>query len=80
MRFHSELSSAVLTPELIHPNYYHLKKTHSHSTNKSRSKARKSIPLRKTEIQQRYRWCTYQLSILANIRSTAVLGACVNAK
>ncbi|RKG30426.1 hypothetical protein [Acinetobacter tianfuensis] len=74
------LSNAVLTPEQIHPNFFKANKKLPHvCTNRKRRKftAQLSslVQLSEYEIEHRKRWANRQFSMLANIPSTAVLGA-----
>ena len=74
MRFNSDISTAVLTPDLNHPNFFRKKTVHT-----SNARRLNSItvyePLTTFEIEQRKKWAKRQISIIASMRSTAVLGA-----
>ncbi len=68
-------SNAVLTPELIHPNFFRMKKTHPHTSFKRQANFKDSVALTASDIEHRKRWANRQLSKLAHNPSTAVLGA-----
>lgn len=68
-------SNAVLTPELIHPNFFKMKKTHPHTSFKRQANFKNSVALTESDIEHRKRWANRQLSKLMYIPSTAVLGA-----
>lgn len=74
MRFHSDISTAVLTPDLNHPNFFRKKMVHTSNVRRINSIAVYE-PLTKFEIEQRKKWAARQISIIASMRSTAVLGA-----
>lgn len=67
-------SNAVLTPELIHPNFFKLKQKHSH-VNSLKRKGIKSKPVSSFETALRLRWASNQSTVMAQMPSTAVLGA-----
>jgi hypothetical protein len=67
-------SNAVLTPELIHPNFFKMKQKHSH-VNSLKRKGMKSKPVTGFEIAYRQRWASNQSTVMAQLPSTAVLGA-----
>ncbi|MCR4529786.1 hypothetical protein [Acinetobacter venetianus] len=68
-------STAVLTPELIHPDYFDSKKKYVPIQRINRSNLTSAIsPLRQNEIEQRKRWSESQIEILKLIPSNAVLG------
>ena len=69
------LSNAVLTPDQIHPNFFKMKKTHPHVQFKRQSNFKHSVPLSSYDVEHRKRWANLQLSVIANLPSTAVLGA-----
>lgn len=69
------LSNAVLTPDQIHPNFFKMKKTHPHVQFKRQSNFKHSVPLSTYDVEHRKRWSIRQLSVIANLPSTAVLGA-----
>lgn len=71
----ASVSNAVLTPNQIHPNFFKMKKTHPHVQFKRQSNFKHSVPLSNYDVEYRKRWSTRQLAVLANIPSTAVLGA-----
>jgi len=55
--------------------FFKMKKTHPHVQFKRQSNFKHSIPLSTYDIEHRKRWAIRQVSVLANISSTAVLGA-----
>ena len=67
-------SNAVLTPELIHPNFFKMKKTHLHTSFKRQANFKNSVALTANDIEHRKRWAILQVSMIANIPSNAVLG------
>jgi hypothetical protein len=69
------LSNAVLTPEQIHPNFFKANKKLPHVCCKRTAQFNYLVPLSECEIEHRKRWANRQFSMLANIPSTAVLGA-----
>ena len=69
------VSPAVLTPDQIHPNFFKMKKTHPHVQFKRQSNFKYSVPLSTYDIEHRKRWALRQMSVIANMPSTAVLGA-----
>ena len=69
------VSNAVLTPDQIHPNFFKMKKTHPHVQFKRQSNFKYSVPLSTYDIEHRKRWALRQMSVIANMPSTAVLGA-----
>jgi len=71
----TSVSNAVLTPDQIHPNFFKMKKTHPHVQFKRQSNFKHSVPLSTYDVEHRKRWSIRQLAVLANIPSTAVLGA-----
>ena len=74
MRFHSDISTAVLTPHLNHPNFFRKKTVHTSNVRRNNSIAVYE-PLTTFEIEQRKKWAARQITIIASMRSTAVLGA-----
>ncbi len=67
-----DISNAVLTPNLIHPNFY--KTTHYTSRcNYSSKSLQRSKPLTEHEKEQRKQWEKRQIVILSQIQSNAVL-------
>lgn len=71
----TSVSNAVLTPDLIHPNFFKMKKTHPHVQFKRQSNFKPSVPLSNYDVEYRKRWAIRQLDVLANMPSTAILGA-----
>lgn len=71
----TSVSNAVLTPEQIHPNFFKMKKTHSHTKMNRKSSHSHLVPLSIEDIEQRKSWSIRQISVIANIPSTAILGA-----
>ena len=71
----TSVSNAVLTPDQIHPNFFKMKKTHPHVQFKRQSNFKYSVPLSTYDIEHRKRWALRQMSVIANMPSTAVLGA-----
>ena len=71
----TSVSNAVLTPDQIHPNFFKMKKTHPHVQFKRQSNFKYSVPLSTYDIEHRKRWVLRQMSVIANMPSTAVLGA-----
>lgn len=71
----TSVSNTVLTPEQIHPNFFKMKKTHPHVHFKRKAHFNFLVPLRAYDLEHRKRWAVRQLLILANIPSTAILGA-----
>lgn len=69
-----EISNAVLTPDLIHPNFYKVINYASRCNYSSKS-SQKSRPLTEHEKKQRKQWQKRQIAILLMIESNAVLGA-----
>ena len=74
MKFTSDLSNAVLTPDMNHPNFFRKKTVHTVNVRRLNSKTIYE-PLTIFEIEQRKKWAARQINILANMRSNAVLGA-----
>lgn len=71
----TSVSNAVLTPDQIHPNFFKMKKVLCH-VNRKRTPILENIKsLPDYEIEHRNRWAVLQVFVLANIPSTAVLGA-----
>lgn len=68
-------SNAVLTPELIHPNFFKMKKTHPHTSFKRQANFKDSVALTASDIEHRKRWANRQLSKLVHNPLIAVLGA-----
>ncbi|RLL46392.1 hypothetical protein D9K79_08040 [Acinetobacter cumulans] len=71
----TSVSNAVLTPEQIHPNFFKMKKTHPYVQFKRQSNFKYSVPLSTYDVEHRKRWALRQMSVIANMPSTAVLGA-----
>ncbi|RLL33764.1 hypothetical protein D9K80_12690 [Acinetobacter cumulans] len=71
----TSVSNAVLTPDQIHPNFFKMKKTHPHVQFKRQSNFKYSVPLSTYDVEHRKRWALRQMSVIANMPSTAVLGA-----
>jgi len=69
------VSTAVLTPEQIHPNFFRMNKKLTHVCSKRKAKFNFLAPLSSFEIAHRKNWASRQIIRLANIPSTAVLGA-----
>lgn len=78
MKFTSNLSNAVLSPDMNHPNFFKKKTVHTANIRRLNSKTVYE-PLTIFEIEQRKKWAARQINILANMRSTAVLGVSANA-
>lgn len=71
----TSVSNAVLTPDQIHPNFFKMKKAICH-VNRRRTPTFENLGSLSTyEIQHRNRWAIRQVFELANIPSSAVLGA-----
>ena len=66
-------SSAVLTPELIHPNFFKINKTCSQAGFKKKYDVPQAR-LSDFERSYRKRWAERQLSYIEHMPSTAVLG------
>lgn len=71
----TSVSNAVLTPEQIHPNYFKMKKSLSHINQKNKPTFKDSAPLSTYDVEHRKRLALRQMSVIANMPSTAVLGA-----
>ena len=68
-------SNGVLTPELIHPNFFKMIMSLSHTSFKRQANFKDSVALTASDIEHRKRWANRQLSKLVHNPSTAVLGA-----
>lgn len=70
----TSVSNAVLSPDQIHPNFFKMKKVLCHVNRKRIPTFENMESLSTYEIEHRKRWVIRQLSVLAHIPSTAVLG------
>lgn len=66
-------SNAVLTPELIHPNFFRMTKKLPHTTHSKRN-PKQPKPLSSFENSLRQRWVLNQSTVMALLPSNAVLG------
>jgi hypothetical protein len=74
MRFESSVSTAVLTPQQIHPQFFAMQKKHPCPHTSNRGAKIPFKPLTDEEKWYRAKWVERQHSLLQRLPSTAVLG------